>query len=310
MSSGCWVKTLDLKPIGELIQQLPVWGASPNRQMIERIYEIGSPNPYDYVAGRNPYAQPSGLEPLPLSEQLTRYQNDYAKQIQEVWDPRRREARNDNLISPSVTPYKDYGWINDGIYGPLPGYGPPGVSGPTGPIGPSGPTDSGTRAGNTQSKNQKPNKMANDDKWGYKVAWSSKDLFERQQELETYSAEIAMMMEAIRQVAIRAVGRTVNVEQLEFFANFGAAITNNAQMIAITLQQPISLQIRLTRKLVNGRLDWRADVGVTRDTPERVEGRMLDMSRIARDTVLDKVYQAAVHTEEKSKEKKRRKIRL
>lgn len=291
--------------------QLPVWGAAPT-SAVERVYEIGRiVTTYGY--GSTLTTAPDYYLPFAFSNQSSQ---DFAQLPTE---------------SLTTNPYVNYDVTNDGVYGPLtPQRKTPTRTGPEGPIGqtgPEGPVSYTTgsdysaylRSGYITTPadgvryRSSPNKMSND-KWNNKVAWSSKDLMVRQQELETYSAEVAMMTEAIRQIACKAMSKDVPHESLDFTANFASPIQDNKQLISIQLFQPISLAIRLTRALANGKLDWRVEVGVTRDTPERVEGRMLDMTKLQSDEMLDNISNAAFtseeKSEEKSKEKKRRKIRL
>jgi hypothetical protein len=122
---------------------------------------------------------------------------------------------------------------------------------------------------------QVPNKMAQaDPRWSSKVAYSSKELFARQQTLETYSVEVAMLIEAVRIVAGRALGTDVTNDNLEFIANFGSPITDNTQKISVTLSKPVELTIMLTRELVDGKLEWSADAGARASTPTAAVDRL------------------------------------
>jgi hypothetical protein len=124
------------------------------------------------------------------------------------------------------------------------------------------------------SEPKTPNKVANGTSWDYRVAWDSNDLASRQTTLETYSAEVAMLFEAVRQIASNAIGKQLTNDDLKFFANFGSPIVNNAQLISITLERPVSLKIMLMRKLIDGKLDWSCDVGLTDTTPINVSARL------------------------------------
>jgi hypothetical protein len=160
-----------------------------------------------------------------------------------------------------------------------------------------------------------PNKVASGDpKWGNKVAWSSKQLMERQKELETYSAEVAMLMEAVRVVAERTSGRTVNSGELEFVANFGSPIVNNTQQISILLSKPVELRIQLHRELFEGKLKWSADVGYGERTPLIAAARLNDMQRAGGAIPMDPitVTRGEVEAAEEAarEERRRRKVRL
>lgn len=110
--------------------------------------------------------------------------------------------------------------------------------------------------------------------WGNKVVWNSSDLAQRQLTLETYSAEVAMLFEAVRQIVVRSLDRNVLECDLVFTSNFGAPIRDNTQYINVMLSKPFDLNIMLYRRLVNGKLEWTADIGITEDTPIVVATRI------------------------------------
>ncbi len=154
---------------------------------------------------------------------------------------------------------------------------------------------------------QTPNKAAAaDPRWNNKVAWGSKDLFKRQESLETYSAEVAMMVEAVRQIAAKSINRQVTNEELDFFANFGSPIINNKQLISIGLYQPVDLKIQLTRQLINGKLDWSADVGITDKTELQAAGRIYDINNSGGKLSTNQI----TTTDDQPAQRKQRKVRL
>jgi hypothetical protein len=133
-----------------------------------------------------------------------------------------------------------------------------------------------------------PNKMAQaDPRWSNKVAWNSDALFERQLTLETYSVEVAMIIEAVRVVAERAGGRSVTNDELAFVANFGSPIESNRQRVSIGLTEPFNLQIMLIRELVDGRLKFTAETTYSENTPFVVANRLTDVRKASGEIPLD-----------------------
>jgi hypothetical protein len=168
---------------------------------------------------------------------------------------------------------------------------------------------------------QTPNKVAaSDPKWNNKVAWNSVDLLKRQEQLETYSVEVALMFEAVRTIIARVTGKVLPDVLLVFTANFGSPITNNAQKISIATKQPLELSVMLTRALVAGKLCWSADVAMTEATPLMVKGRVLDLKKAGGEIEIDAVLatggeRVAPKEEFKElpsvmKERQRRKVKL
>lgn len=147
------------------------------------------------------------------------------------------------------------------------------------------------------TKPQIPNKMAAIDiRWQSKVAYTSKELVERQKALETYNPEIAMMFDCIRLEMTRILKKSVTNSDLDFYVNFGSPISNNKQNISVVLNKPISLDITLLRSLTDNDITWAVSIAARPDT------QLLNPVSIPTVTSID--------TGSEIKERKQRKIKL
>jgi hypothetical protein len=166
------------------------------------------------------------------------------------------------------------------------------------------------------TETQVPNKMAAaDPRWGNKVAWSSNDLLARQKELATYSVEVAMVFEAIRITMSRILKQTVSEEDLEFIANFGSPVVERTQRISIKVDEPISVQLQLTRTLEDGKLRLTMEAMATLDTPLYKGRTTVDVNLGSGNIPIDPIGRLNDELTEKgpqdiSSERKRRKVRL
>lgn len=150
-----------------------------------------------------------------------------------------------------------------------------------------------------------PNKMAQADTWNNKVVWNSSALMDRQLKLETYSAEVAMVIEAICNIASRAMNRKIEKGELYFVANFGSPVVGNKQSISVSLERPVVLKVILIRELVDCKLKWSADIGIADSTPVENVRRIVEGGG---EFIMDSpLYPCAVTPLEESK---RRKVRI
>jgi hypothetical protein len=168
-----------------------------------------------------------------------------------------------------------------------------------------------------------PNQLANaDPRWGNKTAFASKDMLERQKKLETYSVEVAMLIDGLRAVVSKVLGRLVRTDELDFYANFGSPVTDDKQKISVMVRKPLELQIQVVRALVAGALQWSAEVAVTENTPMTTTvGRMIDLKKASGSLSIDPITATGGTRETEGPQefselpsimmdKKRRKIRL
>ena len=118
-----------------------------------------------------------------------------------------------------------------------------------------------------------PNKLAQADaRWHMKAAWDSASLYARQKSIVTFSSEVALLIDLIRDVAERATGQAC--EKPAFVVNFGSPISDNSHKMIISLLSPTALKIHAVRTVDAGRLSWNMDTSIGIDTSITTIGRL------------------------------------
>jgi len=82
-----------------------------------------------------------------------------------------------------------------------------------------------------------------------KVAWSGRDLIERQRNIDTYSEEVAQLLLVIADVVSKQTNKEVAIEDVNFVVNFGGPSAKDSRMISVRIMLPIQCTMSIIQRL-------------------------------------------------------------
>lgn len=147
---------------------------------------------------------------------------------------------------------------------------------------------------------------------GTKTAWESYELAKRQNDLATYSMEVAVIFSTVAKIVSIGLERATSDRDVNFYVNFGSPVTNNGTQhdVSIIVRSPLSCNIRLRRKLQGTQLTFAIEVTPRPDTPaEAMELLRIAKERRGKITWTDAKVEDYDVTSEKEKQEARKAVR-